>query len=300
MLCPFGGGRLVLINGAIVPGEEEETEEEQDKISPAVGPSGSALTDTDEAAIAPDLDDLAGYEDAIHNESFNGTCKFDAWITVGGTLGKPQHKSTILRFCSNPLTVAVSEVRLKRVCSFSKYNKPSAHSVNFDPNDNADSMLAVQDLAMTLVRCNGLIFLAIIQLLDLHIDSTNVEWLPAQLLHELNVWAHGQIMCLAVSDGSHQPNRPDWQCTGLFEAGAGNLNLHNIEGLWIDVVDPVLQQRSQGVDLGIPTYGFRMAELRAMTAILHERLRDNLHCPPVVSLMDTFPYQSNEGKFCIL
>ena len=28
MLCPFGAGRIVLINGPIVPGEEEETEEE--------------------------------------------------------------------------------------------------------------------------------------------------------------------------------------------------------------------------------------------------------------------------------
>jgi hypothetical protein len=211
MLCPFGGGRLVLINGAIVPGEEEETEDEQDEISPAIGPLGSALTDTDEAAMAPDLDDLAGYEDAIHNESFNGTCKFDAWITVGGTSGKPQHKSTILRFCSNPLTVAVSEDRLKRVCGFSKYNEPSAHSVNFDPNDDADSMLAVEDTAVTLVRCNGLIFLAIIRLLDLRVDSTNVERLPARLLHEPNVRARGQIMCLAAGD---QPDRPDWQCTG--------------------------------------------------------------------------------------
>jgi hypothetical protein len=290
----------VLINSAIVPGEEEETENEQDEISPAVGPSGSASTDTDEAAMAPDLDNLAGYKDAIHNESFNSARKVDAWITVGGTLGKPQHKSTILWFCSNLLTIAVSKDRLKRVCSFSKYNKPSAHSVNFDPNDDADSMLAVEDLAVTLVRCNGLIFLAIIRLLDLRIDSTNVERLPARLLHEPNVRACGQIMCLAVGDGSHQPDRPDWQCTGLFEAGVGNSNLRNIEGLWIDVVDPVLQQRSQGVDLGIPTYGFRTAELRAMTAVLHERLRDNLHCLPVVSLTDTFPYRSNGGKSCIL
>ena len=28
ILCPFGGGKLVLINSAIVPGEEEEMEEE--------------------------------------------------------------------------------------------------------------------------------------------------------------------------------------------------------------------------------------------------------------------------------
>jgi hypothetical protein len=78
------------------------------------------------------------------------------------------------------------------------------------------------------------------------------------------------------------------------------LNLRNIEGLWIDIVDPVLQQRSQGVDLGNPTYAFRTAELRAMTALLHERLRDDLHRLPVVPLTDTFPYRSNGGKSCIV
>jgi hypothetical protein len=87
---------------------------------------------------------------------------------------------------------------------------------------------------------------------------------------------------------------------GLFEAGVGNSSLRNIEGLWIDVVDPVLQQWSQGVDLGIPTYGFRTPELRAMTAVLHERLRDDFHRLPVVSLTDTFPYRSNGGKSSIL
>lgn len=302
ILCPFGGGRLVLINGAIVPGEEEETEEEQDKISPAVGPSGSASTDTDEAAMAPDLDDLAGYEDALHDESTDGTTaanKFDPWITVGGSSGKPQHKSTILRFCSNPLTVAISEDRLKRVCGFSKYNEP-AQSVNFDSNHDVDSMFAVEDPAVTLVRCNGHIFLAVVRLLDLRVDSANVERLPARLLHEPNVRARVQIMCLASTDGSHQPDKPDWQCTGLFEPGAGNSNLRNIEGLWIDVIDPVLQRRSQGVDLGIPTYAFRTAELRPMAAVLHERLRGDLHRLPIIIPTDTFPYRSNGGKFNFL
>lgn len=301
ILCPFGGGRIVLINGAIVPGEEEETEEEQDEISPAVGPSGSASIDMNESAMAPDLDDIAGYEDAHHEETMQNnttTHKFDAWIAVGGPSSKPQHKSTILRFCSNPLTVAVSEDRLKRVCGFSKYNEPSVH-VDYDPKDDTDSMLAVEDPAVTLVRCNGQVFLAVIRLLDIRVDSTNVERLPAQLLHEPNVRARGQIMCLALVDSTHQPDKPDWQFTGLFEAGAGSLSLRNIEGLWIDVVDPVLQQRSRGVDLGNPTYAFRTAELRAMTALLHERLRDDLHRLPVVPLTDTFPYRSNEGKSCV-
>jgi len=187
MLCPFGDGRVVLVNGAIVPGEEEETEEERDEAFPPAGPSGSASVATDEAAMAPDLDDMAGYEDATNGESINRADqnrKFEAWLTVGDTPespGKLQHKSTILRFCSNPLTVSVSEDRLKRVCGFSKYNEPMVHSANFtlDAAEDADSMLAVEDPAVTLVRCNGLIFLAVIRLLDIRIDSAYVERLPA-------------------------------------------------------------------------------------------------------------------------
>ena len=249
--------------------------------------------------MAPDLDDLAGYEDTLNNDGTATAHKFDAWITVGGSSGKPVHKSTILRFCSNPLTVSVSEDRLKRVCGFSKYNEPPVHSTYFDRDNDADSKLAVEDPAVTLVRCNGLIFLAVIRMLDLRVDSAYVESLPARILHEPNVRARGQIMCLVLSDGSHQPDGPDWQCTGLFKAGAGNSGLRNIEGLWIDVVDPVLQQRSRGVDLGIPTYGFRTAELRAMAAVLYERLKDDLHRLPVITPTDTFPYCSNEGKFHI-
>ena len=184
-----------------------------------MGPSGSASVATDEAAMAPDLDDMAGYEDTANGESVNKANrdhKFEAWLAVGdtpGSLGKLQHKSTILRFCSNPLTVAVSEDRLKRVCGFSKYNEPTVHSANFnlDAAEDADSMLAVEDLAVTLVCCNGLIFLAVIRMLDLRVDSAYVESLPARILHEPNVRAHGQIMCLVLSDGSHQPDGPDWQ-----------------------------------------------------------------------------------------
>jgi hypothetical protein len=116
------------------------------------------------------------------------------------------------------------------------------------------------------------------------------------MLHEPNVRARGQIMCLASCDSSHQPDGPDWECTGLFEAGAGNSDLRNIEGLWIDLVDPVLQRRSYGPSLGIPTYAFRTAELRGMAAVLHEKVKGNLHRLPVILPTDTFPYRSNGGE----
>lgn len=170
ILCPFGGGKLVLINSAIVPGEEEEMEEERDEVFPMVGLSGCASTNMGEATMAPDLDNLVGYEEATYSTSTGNaasTHKYKAWLTVDGSSdkqGKPQHKPTILRFCSNPLTVTVSEDRLKRVCGFTKYNEPTVTSTNFDlnPMECEDSMLATEDPVITLVRCNGHIFLAII------------------------------------------------------------------------------------------------------------------------------------------
>ena len=91
----------------------------------------------------------------------------------------------------------------KESAFFFKYNKPSVH-VDFDPKDDLDSMLTVKDPAVTLVRCNGNIFLAVIRLLDLRVNSTNIERLPIRLLHEPNVRARGQIMCIALIDQPRQ------------------------------------------------------------------------------------------------
>jgi hypothetical protein len=101
MLCPFGGNQVVLVNGAIVPGEEEETEEERDEGSPMPEPV-SANADDSEAEMEPDLEDIAGEEDAANHKFTDGVPvprKFEAWLSVGdapGKPGKPQHKSTIL------------------------------------------------------------------------------------------------------------------------------------------------------------------------------------------------------------
>jgi hypothetical protein len=67
-------------------------------VFPAVGPSRSASVATDETAMAPDLDDMAGYEDTANGKSINGANrnhKFEAWLAVGdtpGSTGKLQHK----------------------------------------------------------------------------------------------------------------------------------------------------------------------------------------------------------------
>jgi hypothetical protein len=152
-------------------------------------------------------------------------------------------------------------------------------------------MLLVEDPALTLMHSNGMVFLAVVRLLDICIDSVSTQRLPLHLLHELNVRAHAQVLSLACTDVSHQPDGPDWEWTGLFEAGAGNSGLCDIEGNWVDVINPVVQARSWGSNIGTTTYAFCTAELRAMAAILYEWLKQDIHCLPTLSSMDTFPYQ---------
>jgi hypothetical protein len=90
MLCPFRGNKVVLINGSIAAGEEEETAEERDEANMSNDNiPRSSLSEMDEGG--PDLDDLVGNQEAEENENGIG-CKFDAWLSVDG---KPQHKATI-------------------------------------------------------------------------------------------------------------------------------------------------------------------------------------------------------------
>jgi hypothetical protein len=72
-------------------------------------------------------------------------------------------------------------------------------------------MLSVEDSALMLVCSNGMVFLAVVRLLDIHIDSESTQRLPLRLLHEPNVCAHTQVLLLACTDVSHQPDGPDWE-----------------------------------------------------------------------------------------
>jgi hypothetical protein len=162
----------------------------------------------------PDLDDLVGNKEAEDNENGTGH-KFDAWLSVDR---KPQHKATICQYYSSPFTVALSQDQLKNVRGFTKYNESSYRlDADFTAADEEQSTLSVKDPALTLVHSNGMVFLAVIWLLDIHIDSASMQRLPLHLLHEPNIRICVQVLSLACMDVSHQPNGPDWEWTGLLK-----------------------------------------------------------------------------------
>lgn len=309
MLCPFGGHNLVLVKGAIDVGEAEETEEERDNAVPLTSNEHCtahhppASNDED---MVPDIEDIAGADEAVILAAQKPSPQeVEPWVFVGASAtsaGKPQHKSTILRFFSNPMAVANSSDRLKRVRGFSKYNEPSTRLSAFDINteEAITTVLTIEDPALTLVKSNGHTFLAVMRVLEIRIDNNIVSSIAPQHLHEPNVRVRGQVMGIAPRVSSDEAESESWESTRLFEPGGGNWGLRNIEGRWLDVVDPAVLPRTQGANIGSATYVFRATELRATAAVLYERLRSDLHRLPQILTTDTFPYRFNDRKSTIL
>ena len=99
-------------------------------------------------------------------------------------------------------------------------------------------------------------------------------------------------MKLGILNDSHQPESPDWEWNGSFEARA---TFQNIEGHWVELINPVVQQASRGRNSGQDTYVFRTAELRAIAALLQERIEGDFNRLPGISQSPSFPYCSVEG-----
>ena len=109
-------------------------------------------------------------------------------------------------------------------------------------------------------------------------------------MHEPNVRINGQIMKLGLLNNSHQPEAPDWEWNGSFEAQA---TFQSIEGNWVELINPVVQQASRGRNSGQETYVFRTAELRAIAALLEARIESDFQR---LSGVLQSPYRSVEGK----
>ena len=299
ILSPFGNSKMMLVDGTLAVGEREETEEERE----GAPDSQPFMADTVsggfglEEDLDLDLDDVMGEEEVA---SFgDGKPLYSPWVEIDG---KKVHKASVLRIYSNPLATSDSKDRLKRVRGYSQYNKtPEIQAAHLCQSaatlTEGIPLLEVEDPAVILVRSNKRVFLALFQILAIRFNSKNVQSLPAAHLHEPNVRIHGQIMKLSLCDISHQPDGPDWEWNGAFEHRSA---FQNAEGQWIDLIDPEVQRASRGRNIGSDTYAFRSTELRAMAAMIYQRISNDVSRLPEIMQTETFPYRSAEGEFTLV
>ena len=177
ILCPFGNGKMMLVDGTLSAGEREETDEETEGyVAPTTSSPGTTvanlsstitnpldvLQDNTQTGLShpaarsednvedlePDFDDVVGLteESSFENVNIRGVPrpKYNPWIFIDG---KKVHKATILRLYLNPLAVSDSKDRLKRVRGFSQYDESAREaSLSFvAPNSKMDDDIQVQD-----------------------------------------------------------------------------------------------------------------------------------------------------------
>lgn len=68
--------------------------------------------------------------------------------------------------------------------------------------------------------------------------------------------------------------------------------LRDLEARWVDLLDPVLEK---SVKDDVLTFSFKTEELRALGAILFERMNSSIHRIPRIKPSETFPYRTDTG-----
>jgi hypothetical protein len=195
MFCPFGKGNMVLL-GRATEGEREEDEEEIEmatapRISsePADSPLPPILPDT-EACTSDDIEELAEAELLHLNDGSSASPKHDAYVFVNSQSGGSiqQHKSSVCRVYSQPLTVRDSQLRLERVRGFPRSRDSiSTGTFGVSPGDSPEPFCGVQDPAALLVRSKDLIWLAVVEIYGIKQSGISVARLPTRLLGEPNI-----------------------------------------------------------------------------------------------------------------
>ncbi|KAF8160309.1 hypothetical protein BJ912DRAFT_1151048 [Pholiota molesta] len=303
MFSPFGDGKMVLVESELQEGERHETDEEQDHLlASTLIPPTPALSD-DTESLAPDLDDVAGtaelenFEGANTNESTN-TESPSPWVSLPDS-SKPAHKASILRLYSNPLAITSdSRDRLKRVRGYSRYE--TSASQNTSHADDEDGALCIQDPIVTLVRSDDQIFLAIGQVLAIRRDGKELHSVLPQLLSEPNIRLQVHIMKIEeirLQDSDQEVTQADWQWTGALESRG---HLKDVPGRFFSLINPEYKPAILGQNTGDNTYVFSTSELRDISAILYERLHEDLLHLPAVPVTPSFPYRNLSGQACFV
>jgi hypothetical protein len=290
ILCPFGNNKIVLVDG-LQSDERDEGEDERDIQVPAtIGDDTPAAAD-DIEGLEPDLDDLAGIVEAsnLAGEHAPAPSPFVS-IDPNDPASEKAHKASVLRLYSSPLTITESRDRLKRVCGYSRYDESKLMSAEAPSPAEDDDSLHVQDPAATLVNSDSHQYFAIIQILSIQHDGKNVQSIPGRFISEPNV-CFRQIMKLGlITQGNdHQPDAADWEWNGSFEARAV---FRDLDGHFIQQINPDRQRASRGRNAGEDTYVLKSSELRAIAAVMYERLYQDGGSFPSAPLSDSFPYRS--------
>ena len=155
------------------------------------------------------------------------------------------------------------------------------------------SVLSIGDPVATALKCEGNVFLAIVQINDILIDNESVlEIAPAFLMEPVVTVQFQTLQLVEIVDHVNDVDRTDadWKWNRKMERP-----ILKTRGSCIQVIDPDVSSR---VPLE-PVYLFRSDELRALAALVIDSITDEERLRlPSVKRSDFFPYRSHGAFVC--
>lgn len=224
MLRPFGDGRLVYLSGLRVGDMAEEQPEVPVSGTTRTAPPAESDLSASSLDLEPDLEDLLGADDVDSQTPIQGASigrKAEAWLPIDDKAdSKTQHKSTFLRLLSqDPKSFTSSGPgstnRLGRVCGFTRYS--DSHVILDADTDAGQPTLGFDDPAITLVRVDGLLFLAIVQICDIKCAGQSMCSLTVEDLVLDNVRVKFEILALRSIEPTTDNREADWEWTYLYK-----------------------------------------------------------------------------------
>ncbi|KAJ7753176.1 hypothetical protein B0H16DRAFT_1317014, partial [Mycena metata] len=242
--------------------------------------------------LAPDL------EDVLVNEEPNSPGAQLATLTRANHFimvnNKQLRKMRALSLMQKYTHKAVSTDRLQRVAALERYSSRSDEQGHIAEHDSAfgSPCILVSEPIVTLIRCEGKLFVCVGEVTDIRVNNQSVEELGLEVLQEQAVTVHFQIVRVVPStceDDAELKN--DWRAVGLIRhslAAPGRLVL---------TIDPALSTRV----MGEPYYLFESSVLRAFGARLFDTvtLHLNKSIPKFVPT-DQFPYREALGAYHLI
>lgn len=201
---------------------------------------------------------------------------YDPYLTVNS---KKMYKGRLLKI--HLTTKPGSADRKRRIAGSGKYDESASVQTNVIVGESIlGAGLFINDPAITLVQCAERIFLAVIQVSEILVESQSIASIVEEELSDRHVGIQFQILKLARTDTEAEG---DW----LWKSAFGT-TLFRTEGRFIFPIDPTIVVK----DLQ-PCYVFKSESLLQIASTLFSNLGlEALQSLPTVVATDFFPYRT--------
>ncbi|KZT40687.1 hypothetical protein SISSUDRAFT_1031710 [Sistotremastrum suecicum HHB10207 ss-3] len=287
ILRPFGVP--LLSSDATVELNDEETQSPEvfKSVFPLVTPSNVESADSDANPLELENAIATAEEEQPDEPSMN--TRTHVKVTPDGP---PVNKHKILTQLFKFAEVKVSTDRLRRIAQTPRYSNSSGPPSSLvDDTSLLGPILSPGDPAVTIVACERLPFLAVVQIVSIKFSGQSLGSIPLSRLFDDSISVTAQILHLWRQDPGDENEKHDWK----WNSHLGETFV--TPGRFISAINPTVSL----TDDHRAQYVFRSDELLSAAAATYARLgRLDMSRMPSVHCTPKFPYRDRDNKACFI